>query len=113
MAFKWTAFPCFAASISFGIGRSVPTGAGSVKPNGASRMALDAKAPQPIANLRRVNVMKLVPVPHRISSCLLRRQASYASEFMRVIHCNGKTFLRSTATVFCRAIGKTLHVAAA
>jgi hypothetical protein len=30
---------------------------------GASRMPLDARAPQPIASLRRVNIMKLVPVP--------------------------------------------------
>jgi hypothetical protein len=69
-------------------------------------MALDAKAPQPIANLRRVNVMKLVPVPHRISSCLLRRQASYASEFMRVIHCNGKTLLQQRPS--SAVIGKTV-----
>jgi len=69
MAFKWMAFPCFAASISIGIGRCVSAGAESVKPSGASRMPLDARAPQPIAKLRRVNIMKLVPVPHRLSSC--------------------------------------------
>ncbi|MFZ2076909.1 MAG: hypothetical protein WAV38_09750 [Xanthobacteraceae bacterium] len=49
----------FAASISVGIGRCVSSGAGSVKPSGASRMAREAKAPQPIANLRRVNIMKI------------------------------------------------------
>src|SRR5271157_1184292 len=73
MAFKWPAFPCFAASISIGIGRCVSAGAGSVKPSGASKMALEAKAPQPIANLRRVNIMKLVPAPRDLLRCRLAR----------------------------------------
>jgi hypothetical protein len=45
----------------------------------------DANAPQPIVNLRRVNIIKVVPAPHRISSCLLRQQTECASEFIRVI----------------------------
>jgi hypothetical protein len=58
MTFKLTAFPCFAASISIGIGKCVRAGTGSLKPKPASKMALDAKAPQPIAKWRRVNIVE-------------------------------------------------------
>ena len=65
-------------------------------------MTLDANAPQPIVNLRRVNIIKVVPAPHRISSCLLRQQTEYASEFMRVIRPTAECHLLALSRHQCR-----------
>src|SRR6516164_10508667 len=84
ITFKLTAFPCFAGSSRIGIGRGEPSDTGSLKPNRASKMALDAKAPQPIANLRRVNNIEFRASTCSVSSCLLD---PIDVGFMRVFCC--------------------------
>src|SRR5437870_2007327 len=59
MTFSLTAFPCLAASTRGGIGRGLLNGAGSPIPCRAQMKALEANAPQPMAKLRRVRIMRL------------------------------------------------------
>jgi hypothetical protein len=60
MAVRLIELPCFAESISFGIGKRVRDGAEPPIPSRSDRTAVVANAPHPIANLRRVSLMMLL-----------------------------------------------------
>ncbi len=56
VTFSLTALPCFAASISSGIGRGVLNGAGSPLPDRPAMRPLDTSAAEPLANWRLVSM---------------------------------------------------------